>query len=177
AACALSWLRSQGVVVARPSPRARANEYRVDYGRLAAMASREPLVDPVGVMRRPKRIRRRGIEGSRDRGGKRHRAPGTGHQPTWDQIGGGAVNTLVLLAAVGVAKGLVWLWRLRAGRGSSLLNVAGSTLALCGLRVAFIAGGVSAVLAGDVWAGGAVYAVSAAGATGLAHVWAERRWS
>lgn len=85
------------------------------------------------------------------------------------------MSSLLLLAGVGVAEGLVWLWRLRAGRGSSVWHVAGSTLVLCGLRVAFVAGGVSAVLAGDGWLGGAVYAVSAAVATGLAHVWAERR--
>lgn len=45
---------------------------------------------------------------------------------------------------------------------------------MCVLRVAFLAGGVSAVLAGDWLAGGSVYVACSSAATGLAHWWAER---
>ena len=73
---------------------------------------------------------------------------------------------MLMLAFVGVLEGVVWFWRLRAGAaGARPVNAAVSTLVLCALRVLFVAGGVSAALAGDLVWGGMAYAVSAAGVT------------
>jgi uncharacterized protein (DUF983 family) len=75
--------------------------------------------------------------------------------------------TLVLLAAVAVLEAVVYQNRYRATHGTPV--AAGLwTFAVCVLRVAFVAMGVSAAMSGEHWLGVVLaYAVPAAIVTGL----------
>lgn len=83
--------------------------------------------------------------------------------------------SMLLLAIVAVLEAVVWLWRFRAGIGASRWNAAISTVAVCATRVAFLAAGVSAALAGDMLVGGLVYCASAGAATFVVHGWGVKR--
>jgi hypothetical protein len=82
------------------------------------------------------------------------------------------MSTIVMLALLGAAEAVVWMWRMRtAASAASRWHAAAWTLATCVLRVAFIALGVSATLAGDWLVAGAAYCLAASGTTWLVHPW------
>lgn len=77
--------------------------------------------------------------------------------------------TLALLALVAVLEAVVWLWRLRAGVGTSRTHAAASTVAVCATRVLWLYAGVGALMEGRGAAGGVVYCIAAGAATYVFH--------
>jgi hypothetical protein len=83
------------------------------------------------------------------------------------------VNPIGILILCAVAEAVVWLWRLRAGVGKSAMQAGLSTVGVCACRVVFLAAGVQASIAGDIWVAGTAYCLAAGVATWVCAAWAN----